>query len=52
MVGNHHTLEADGFLSACIQHEIDQLDGIFWLRRLSRLKRELLIKKYGKMHHA
>jgi peptide deformylase len=46
--GAHHTLEAHGFLSACLQHEIDQLDGVFWIERLSRLKRERLIKKYKK----
>ena len=31
--------EADGLLSVCLQHEVDQLDGIFWVYRLSRLKR-------------
>ena len=40
--------EADGFLATCIQHEIDQLDGIFWLQRLSRLKRDRLLKKWEK----
>lgn len=40
--------EADGFLATCIQHEIDQLNGIFWLRRLSRLKRDRLIKRWEK----
>lgn len=40
--------EAEGFLATCIQHEIDQLDGIFWLKRLSRLKRERLVKKWEK----
>jgi len=46
--GNTHEEEAEGFLAICIQHEIDQLDGIFWLKRLSRLKRERLIKKWEK----
>jgi peptide deformylase len=31
-----------------MQHEIDQLDGIFWIQRLSRLKRERLLKKWEK----
>jgi peptide deformylase len=39
---------ADGFLAICIQHEIDQLDGIFWLQRLSKLKRDRLIRKWEK----
>lgn len=40
--------ETDGLLSICLQHEIDQLDGIFWLQRLSRLKRERAIKRFTK----
>ncbi|MCX8997745.1 peptide deformylase [Rhizobiaceae bacterium BDR2-2] len=39
---------AEGFLAVCIQHEIDQLDGIFWLQRLSRLKRERLFTRWKK----
>lgn len=42
----HETLE--GFAAICMQHEIDQLDGIFWIQRLSRLKRERLLKKWDK----
>jgi peptide deformylase len=45
-------VEADGFLAATLQHEIDQLDGVFWLSRLSRLKRERLLKKAGKLRRA
>ena len=48
--GKTHTLEAQGFLSTCIQHEIDQLDGMFWLKRLSRIKRDRLIKKWEKQN--
>ena len=40
--------EAQGLLSICLQHEIDQINGIFWLQRLSRLKRERLLKRYEK----
>ena len=46
--GNSNDEEADKLLSICLQHEIDQLDGIFWIDRLSRLKRERIIKKYNK----
>jgi peptide deformylase len=46
--GRRHEAGADGFLAACIQHEIDQIDGIFWLQRLSRLKRDRLLKKWVK----
>jgi peptide deformylase len=44
--------EADGLLSICLQHEIDQLGGIFWIDRLSRLKRDRIVKRFEKMHRA
>ena len=47
--GNVQNEEADGFRAVCHQHEIDQLDGMFWIQRLSRLKRERLVKKFEKM---
>ena len=47
--GAGHEEEAEGFLAICHQHEIDQLDGVFWLQRLSRLKRERVIARYGKL---
>lgn len=46
--GRRLTEDADSLLSVCLQHEIDQLDGIFWIDRLSRLKRERIVKKYNK----
>lgn len=46
--GSEQTEDADGLLAVCHQHEIDQLDGVFWLQKLSRLKRERLIKRYEK----
>lgn len=48
LAGEEHTEEADGLLAVCLQHEIDQLDGIFWIQRLSRLKRDRVIKRYEK----
>ncbi|MBJ7403058.1 MAG: peptide deformylase [Bradyrhizobium sp.] len=47
--GNVRSEESDGLRAVCHQHEIDQLDGMFWIQRLSRLKRERLVKKYEKM---
>ena len=41
--------EAEGLMAICLQHEIDQLDGIFWTQRLSRLKRDRAIKKFEKL---
>jgi peptide deformylase len=37
-----------GLAAACLLHEIDQLDGVFWIERLSRLKRERVLKRFAK----
>jgi peptide deformylase len=47
--GKAQTEESDGLRAVCHQHEIDQLDGLFWIKRLSRLKRERLIKRFEKL---
>jgi len=47
--GTLQTEESQGLRAVCHQHEIDQLNGLFWIRRLSRLKRERLIKRFDKM---
>jgi len=41
--------ELTGLLAICLQHEIDHLDGILFIDHLSRLKREILLKKLAKM---
>jgi peptide deformylase len=41
-------LEADGLLAICLQHEIDHVDGVLFIDRLSRLKRERIVKKARK----
>ncbi len=50
--GAEHQEEAGGFMAVCLQHEIDQLDGVFWIDRLSRLRRERVIKRYEKLRRA
>ncbi|SDS37228.1 peptide deformylase [Bradyrhizobium canariense] len=47
--GNRQTEESAGLRAVCHQHEIDQLNGLFWIQRLSRLKRERLIKRFEKV---
>ena len=47
--GNMRSEESEGLRAVCHQHEIDQLNGLFWINRLSRLKRERLIKRFEKM---
>jgi peptide deformylase len=39
------TLDADGLLAVCFQHEIDHLNGIMFIDHLSKLKRDFLVKK-------
>lgn len=46
--GERHSLEAEGLLSVCLQHENDHLDGIVFLERLSMIKKNLLMKKFLK----
>jgi peptide deformylase len=43
--GESFTLEAEGLLAVCIQHEIDHLDGKVFVDYLSRLKRERIKKR-------
>jgi peptide deformylase len=47
--GAQHEEEARGLMAVCLQHEIDQLDGIFWIDCLSRLKRDRLVKRFEKL---
>ena len=47
--GKPQTEESNGLRAVCHQHEIDQLNGVFWIRRLSRLKRERLVKRFEKL---
>jgi peptide deformylase len=47
--GNAQTEKSAGLRAVCHQHEIDQLNGLFWIQRLSRLKRERLIKLFEKI---
>ena len=41
-------IEFEGVLATCIQHEIDHLDGILFVDRISKLKRDMIIKKLTK----
>ena len=46
--GKQQTLEADGLLADCLQHEMDHLDGILFIDHLSRLKRSIALRKLAK----
>ena len=46
--GATSTLDADGMLARCIQHEMDHLDGILFVDHLSALKRKMLLRRAAK----
>ncbi len=46
--GKKRNLKCDGLLSTCLQHEINHLDGKLIIDNLSKLKRDLIIKKISK----
>jgi len=46
--GKEKKLKADGLLATCIQHEIDHLNGILFIDYLSKLKKDMIIKKLVK----
>ena len=46
--GKKKEIKANGLLSTCIQHELDHLDGILFIDYLSKLKRDMILKKLAK----
>ena len=46
--GKKRELKTDGLLSTCIQHEVDHLNGILFVDYLSKLKKDMIIKKLTK----
>ena len=50
--GEWFEMEGEELLSRCFQHEIDHLDGILFLFRVSGLKRDLLLRKIRKLQKA
>ncbi len=50
--GNVHEEEMEGLMATCIQHEMDHLEGILFIDHLSRLKRNMALKKLKKLREA
>jgi peptide deformylase len=46
--GKKQEMDAEGVLAICLQHEIDHLDGKLFIDYLSKLKRDMVIKKFVK----
>ena len=47
--GKACTMEADGMLATCVQHEIDHLNGVLFIDHISKLKRDMVIRKFTKL---
>lgn len=50
--GAGHDEWFDGLMATCIQHEMDHLNGVLFIDHLSRLKRDMVIKKLNKLRRA
>jgi len=46
--GTRHEEDLDGLLAICLQHEMDHLEGVLFIDHLSRMKREMVLKKLAK----
>jgi peptide deformylase len=50
--GRIHEETLDGLLATCLQHEMDHLEGVLFIDHLSRLKRDMVLKKLAKARKA
>lgn len=50
--GAKKEIEGEGLLSACLQHEIDHLDGVLFVDHLSALKRNMIMRRLAKEQRA
>jgi peptide deformylase len=50
--GELREIEADGLLARCLQHELDHLDGVLFIDRISVLKRGMIMRKLAKSRRA
>lgn len=48
LTGARREIEGDGLLAACLQHELDHLDGVLFVDHLSALKRNMIMRKLAK----
>ena len=46
--GKMHEETADGILATCVQHELDHLNGVLFIDHISKLKRDMVVKKFTK----
>jgi peptide deformylase len=46
--GKPQEADAEGLFATCIQHEVDHLNGVLFIDHISKLKRDRIVKKFGK----
>ncbi len=47
--GKQQEIEAEGLMATCLQHEIDHLNGVLFIDHISKLKRDMVVKKFKKL---
>ncbi|MBD0413360.1 peptide deformylase [Oryzicola mucosus] len=47
--GKPQEMNAEGLMATCLQHEIDHLDGVLFIDHISRLKRDIVLRKFKKL---
>ena len=47
--GKEQEIEAEGLLATCLQHEIDHLNGVLFIDHISKLKRDMVVRKFKKL---
>ncbi len=47
--GKQHEVLAEGLLATCLQHEMDHLNGVLFIDHISKLKRDMVVRKFRKL---
>jgi peptide deformylase len=50
--GKQQEMNAEGLMAVCLQHEIDHLNGVLFIDHISKLKRDMVVKKFKKRYRA
>ena len=48
IAGGEQRLTCEGLIAACVQHEVDHLDGVLFIDHISRLKRDMIVRRFMK----
>ncbi|TIT82641.1 MAG: peptide deformylase, partial [Mesorhizobium sp.] len=47
--GKLQEIDAEGLMATCLQHEIDHLNGVLFIDHISKLKRDMVVRKFKKL---